>query len=238
MPQVLRKKFRLARAINLALLIVAIATAFSALAELGFSRSITAGLIDRYAGLFGSNAKRHLIDWQKFIPTVSPGAGSANRALDAPRMIERVNAYVNRVPWKTDLEHWKILDYWSTPAEMIASDGGDCEDFVITKYFALKELGMPIERLRFVYVRTPRSNEAHMVLAYYARPDAIPLILDNLIGNILPATERPDLTPVYSFNDDDLVFVEGRFAARGKLDPLLNRQWKDLIEKLQMELRY
>lgn len=39
-----------------------------------------------------------------------------------------------------------------------------------------------------------------MVVAYYPAPDAEPLILDNLLTTILPASERPDLIPVFSFN--------------------------------------
>lgn len=238
MLKMLRTKFGIARATAVALTVIALAPAIAAIAELGFSRSVTAGLVDRYAALFGNSARRPLNNWQKFIPTLNPGGGPADRAMDATRVLDRVNDFVNRVPWKSDPEHWHVMDYWATPAEMFASDGGDCEDFVIAKYFALKELGMPIERLRFVYVRTRQSSAAHMVLAYYAKPEATPLILDNLFGRIVPATERPDLTPVYSFNDDDLVFADGRFAAQGKLNPTLIRQWKDLIEKLQMELRY
>ena len=236
--EVLRTKFGIARATAVALTVIAFAPAIAAVAELGFSRSVTAGLVVRYATFFGSNARRHLNNWQKFIQTLNPGGGPADRAMDATRVLDRVNDFVNRVPWIPDPEHWHVIDYWATPAEMFASDGGDCEDFVIAKYFALKELGMPVERLRFVYVRTRQSSVAHMVLAYYAKPEATPLILDNLFGRIVPATERPDLTPVYSFNDDDLVFADGRFASLGKLDPMQNRQWKDLIERLQMELRY
>jgi predicted transglutaminase-like cysteine proteinase len=244
MLEVLRTKLGIARATAVVLTVIALAPAIAAIAELGFSRSVTAVLVDRYATLFGNSARRHLNNWQKFIQTLNPGGEPADRAMDASRVLGRVNAFVNRVPWISDFEHWHVIDYWATPAEMFASDGGDCEDFVIAKYFALKELGMPIERLRFVYVRTRQSSEPHMVLAYYAKPEAIPLILDNLFGWIVPATERPDLTPVYSFNDDDLVLADGRFASQGnltsqgKLNPMLIRQWKNLIEKLQMELRY
>lgn len=220
-----------------ALTVIALTPAIAAIAELGFSRSVTAGLVDRYSALFGSKAGRSLGGWQKFMQGVSPG-GTADRVVDASRALDRINDFVNRVPWKSDLEHWRAIDYWASPAETFASDGGDCEDYVIAKYFALKELGLPIERLRFVYVRTRQSSEPHMVLAYYAKPDAVPLILDNLFARIVPATDRPELTPVYSFNDDNLTFAEGGTAPRGKFDPVQIRQWKELIEKLQAELRY
>jgi hypothetical protein len=41
------------------------------------------------------------------------------------------------------------------------------------------------------------------VLAYYALPEAEPLILDNLISELRPASRRPDLTPVFSFNAEN-----------------------------------
>ena len=226
----------IARTTGWVLLIIALASAIAAVAEPGFSSSVTAGLADRYAKLFGRSAKQKLNNWQKFMQSPDSGGGPAGRMTDASRMLDRVNDFVNRVPWKSDIEHWRVVDYWATPAETFASNGGDCEDFVIAKYFALKELGMPIGQLRLVYVRTPLSSDAHMVLAYYAKPEATPLILDNLNGRIVPATERPDLTPVYSFNDEDLTFAEGGTAPRGKFDPVQIRQWKDLRDRLQMEL--
>ena len=86
---------------------------------------------------------------------------------------------------------------------------GDCEDFAIAKYFSLLAVGVPASQLRLVYVRLQLGapggpSQAHMVLAYYASAQAEPLILDNLITDIRPASRRPDLTPVFSFNSDGL----------------------------------
>ncbi|KAG1437658.1 hypothetical protein G6F55_014061 [Rhizopus delemar] len=79
-------------------------------------------------------------------------------------------------------------------------------------------MGVPANKLRFIYVRArvggPASSSqvAHMVLGYYATPNAVPLVLDSLISTILPATQRRDLTPVFSFNADG-VYVDGKPAA-------------------------
>ena len=97
---------------------------------------------------------------------------------------------LNRVPFVDDAVHWREEDYWATPAESIGSNGADCEDFSIAKYFLLKELGVPIARLRLTYVKSLKLNQAHMVLAYYARPDAEPLVLDNLEDAVRPASQR------------------------------------------------
>ena len=122
--------------------------------------------------------------------------------------------------------------------EMLGSNGGDCEDFTIAKYFTLKELGVPIRRLRLTYVKALSLNQAHMVLAYYLEPNAVPLILDNLINEVKPASERPDLIPVYSFNDDDLLIVRQgqRDVSAGSSSQI--RLWRALLDKLEKELLY
>jgi predicted transglutaminase-like cysteine proteinase len=167
--------------------------------------------------------------------TAAPGAAARQPGED--RLLRPVNRFFNRVPSMTDLAHWGVEDYWATPSETLASDGADCEDYAIAKYFTLKELGVPISRLRLVYAKTWRSREAHLVLAYYPDLRADPLILDNLEGNIRPASDRPDLIPVYTFNDEDLLWSqEGGTTLR--LSATSSRKWKDVLEKLASELTY
>ena len=148
--------------------------------------------------------------------------------------LRRTNDVFNHVPYVSDLENWHVEDYWATPLETLGSVGGDCEDYAIAKYLTLKELGIPKERMRITYVRALERDESHMVLAYYARPDAEPLILDNLVPEIRPASQRPDLEPVYSFNDDDLWLPTGASKKGGASQV---RLWRDLLEKLAKEQR-
>ena len=91
---------------------------------------------------------------------------------------------------------------------------------------------MPAEKLRFIYVRAQvaGSSIAHMVLGYYATPNAEPLLLDNLTGLIRPASRRPDLTPVFSFNSQG-VYVGG--APPRSVESL--GRWRDLLEKMRKE---
>jgi len=147
--------------------------------------------------------------------------------------LQAANSYFNRIPFLSDAEHWSAEDYWATPAETVASNGGDCEDYSIAKYFLLKEFGVPVERLRITYVKALKLNQAHMVLAYYAAPGSEPLILDNLEDRVRPASDRSDLVPVYSFNDDDVVLVRDS----RKSNPLQIRAWRDLLQKLEAEAR-
>jgi predicted transglutaminase-like cysteine proteinase len=131
-----------------------------------------------------------------------------------------------------------VQDYWATPAELVASDGGDCEDYAIAKYFALKELGVPIRRLRITYVEASSLNRAHMVLAYYPKPTGEPLILDNLMNEVKPASQRPDLIPVYSFNDEDLLIARASGRGLSAGSALQVRMWRGLLDKLEQELKY
>jgi len=148
--------------------------------------------------------------------------------------LKPINKFWNKVPYLNDNKHWGADDYWATPVEMLASNAGDCEDYSIAKYFSLKEMGLPPGSLRITYVRALRVNEAHMVLAYYPTPDAEPYILDNMTGKLLLASERLDLEPIYSFNDDDMWLV-GTADSKGKSTQI--RSWSELLAKMEKERR-
>jgi predicted transglutaminase-like cysteine proteinase len=180
-------------------------------------------------------AKARLGAWQKFIGSVRTPVpdGEAPAAKRETELLGVVNSFFNKVPVVDDLQHWGLVDYWASPAEMVASNGADCEDFSIAKYFALKELGVPIAKLRITYVKSTRTNQAHMVLVYHPDGDADPLVLDNLENAIRPASQRPDLIPVYAFNDDEARLV--RSGARAS--PQQIRIWRGLLDKLERERR-
>ena len=144
-----------------------------------------------------------------------------------------VNTFVNKnIRFGTDLEVWEQEDYWATPLETVGRGSGDCEDFAIAKYFSLLALGVPEPKLRFVYVRALQQQgqtlrvEPHMVLAYYKSPGAEPLVLDNLASIIATASQRSDLTPVFSFNQEG--YFNGVLRTALKKGTRLSR-WEDLL---------
>jgi predicted transglutaminase-like cysteine proteinase len=196
-------------------------------ADLGFSRAVSERLMDAYSRRFGPTARIRLESWKRY---AAQHRGSAFAVED---LLLDVNRTLNRIRFVDDMEHWGEADYWATPAESVASNGGDCEDFAIAKYFLLKELGIPIARLRMTYVKATKLNQPHMVLAYYPRPDAEPLVLDNLEDAVRPASQRSDLIPVYSFNDEE-VWIETRGRSGS---PRQIRNWNLLLERLERELR-
>jgi predicted transglutaminase-like cysteine proteinase len=156
--------------------------------------------------------------------------------LDEEAQLGAVNGYFNRrIVFRDDAAVWGEDDHWASPLETLARGEGDCEDYAIAKYFSLLAIGLPVQRLRLVYVRAQIGGSAqpHMVLAYYAHPEAEPLILDNLVGSIRPASRRPDLTPVFSFNGEGLWQGVGS-ASAGDPQARLSR-WREVLAKARAE---
>ena len=156
------------------------------------------------------------------------------------RQLKYINDYFNRkFLFESDLKVWGPVDYWATPIEALIKGSGDCEDFAIAKYFSLKFVGVPVSKLRITYVRAlmggvgSNTTQAHMVLTYYSTPDAEPLILDNLVSEIRPASRRADLVPIFSFNSEG-VWAAGSGTPQTGSGSRLSR-WTDLVAKMKSE---
>jgi predicted transglutaminase-like cysteine proteinase len=158
-------------------------------------------------------------------------------SLDDEARLERINTWFNRrVIFRTDDATTGDADHWASPLEVLQAGHGDCEDYAIAKYFSLVAAGTPVARLRLVYVRAQVAGndaQAHMVLAYYAQPNAEPLILDNLVTSVRPASRRPDLKPVFSFNSEGLWQGVGAQSA-GDPQARLSR-WRLVLTKARAE---
>ena len=158
---------------------------------------------------------------------------------EAEKLVQVNNFFNRRLLFENDTVVWQQGDYWATPLEFMGRGAGDCEDFSIAKYITLLHLGVPNAKLRLIYVRAriggPGSDksEAHMVLGYYANPTDEPVVLDNLITTIRPASARTDLSPVFSFNNEGL-WVSG--AAQSSADPTARlSRWRDVLERMRQE---
>ena len=175
----------------------------------------------------GPGARKRLLAWQELLRT--------DRADSDRAKIERVNRFFNRLNFVDDALHWHKADYWATPVEFLASEGGDCEDFAIAKYFTLLDLGIDEHKLTLTYVKALKLNQAHMVLTYYPSPRAEPLVLDNLVEAILPSSERTDLLPVYSLNGSGLWLARQR--GRGKMvgDSSRLQRWQEMLARMTKE---
>ena len=156
--------------------------------------------------------------------------------LETRAKLSLVNDYFNEhVSFAEDMEVWGQIDYWASPLQTLEKGRGDCEDYAIGKYFSLSAAGVPIEQLRLVYVRAQmlHRSQAHMVLAFYENPQSEPLILDSLVTEIRPASQRQDLSPVYSFNGEGLWRGVGTQSTGNSLASLSN--WRDILARVRAE---
>ena len=154
--------------------------------------------------------------------------------------LKQVNDFFNRrTRFGEDSDIWGSQDYWATPLETLGRAQGDCEDFVIAKYVTLKLLGIPTEKLRLTYVKAriggPQSTlvQAHMVLSYYPAPGDEPLVLDNLISDIRPASRRADLITIFGFNAEGL-WVGGAGPRPASATQRLSK-WQSVLARMREE---
>ncbi len=174
---------------------------------------------------YGAKAGRAVEAWQAML---AQAAG-----LDEQEKLRMVNGFWNStLIGGEDISIWGQVDYWATPLQSLAKGSGDCEDYVIGKYFSLLHLGVAPEKLRFVYVRAQIGSQsiAHMVLGYYPQPQAEPLVLDSLVDRIQPAHNRPDLTPVFSFNAQGVYMPGGKRSSVERIG-----RWRDLLSRMRTE---
>jgi predicted transglutaminase-like cysteine proteinase len=148
--------------------------------------------------------------------------------------LKGVNDFYNNTPYLSDIKNYHQKDYWATPWEFLGRDRGDCEDYVIAKYFALKYLGVDTKKLYFSYVKSLKYRQAHMVLTYFKTPKSVPLVLDNYNLKIFPANERRDLIPVYNFNGDSLFLAKKR-GEHGKAvtSKKTHKKWDILVNNIK-----
>ncbi len=179
-------------------------------------------LIKRIEQKYDIYAKKRFLYQQKILDSVKNSTDEDK--LDA------VNKFYNGVRYSSDLKIYGKSDYWATPYQFLAKDKGDCEDYVIAKYFALKYLGVEAAKLFFFYVKSTKFKESHMVLAYYKTPSSMPLILDNNNFKVLPADKRKDLQPIFRLQAGE---VQNISTGQKVKSDKVGRKWDQLIKNIQ-----
>jgi predicted transglutaminase-like cysteine proteinase len=129
-------------------------------------------------------------EWAALVGALRPLARSAQLA--------RVTAALNAMDYVTDRANWGVNDYWQTPAELMIR-GGDCEDFAIAKYLALRAAGWAAEDLRVVIVIDERRAVAHAVLIASHAGKA--WVLDNWDNDIIETDAVHHYRPVFSISE-------------------------------------
>ncbi|WP_375723008.1 transglutaminase-like cysteine peptidase [Arcobacter sp. KX21116] len=184
--------------------------------------------LDKFTQKYGEKAKIRVLVWDEMVENA--------KSKDILHKLKDVNDFFNKIKYETDQSHWGKKDYWAAPFEFMGTGAGDCEDYAIAKYFTLRKLGVPEDKLRITYVkllqRGTKYEQAHMVLTYYHTPSSTPVVLDNVNKILKLASKRPDLKPVYSFNAQGLWEAKNK----GKTSQLMGKNnlksWKDLMSRI------
>jgi predicted transglutaminase-like cysteine proteinase len=193
----------------------------------GAEFSVMSKVLASIVKVHGEYALRRIDHWQFII--------NSGTRLSEREKLATVNAFFNEMKFVNDIDHWGKEDYWATPLQTLASNGGDCEDFSIAKYFTLLQMGVPAERMRLTYVKALELNQAHMVLTYFETPGSDPLVLDNLRADIEPASKRSDLLPVYSFNAEGLWLNKSAGMEQRVGSPKRLSQWNSVTARINNE---
>ncbi len=96
--------------------------------------------------------------------------------------------------------NWGVEDYWETPYEFLTVSG-DCEDYAISKYYTLRNLGIPASRLRIIIVQDLNlGGVIHAILGIYDGKDM--WVLDNQIKQVILARKIYHYRPIYGINEE------------------------------------
>lgn len=140
--------------------------------------------------------------------TCSPGTSrflaiiEAARKRDGRARIGEINRAVNlAIRPVSDLAQFHAQDVWMTPLMTFALGAGDCEDYAIAKYVALREAGMDEADLRLVILHDQSINQDHAVTA--VRIDGSWIMLDNRHMILLAESQLSKMIPLLAFGSQD-----------------------------------
>lgn len=126
------------------------------------------------------------------------------------KQLRIINGFFNDWPSKDDMQNYDQQEYWAAPVEFL-ENGGDCEDYAIIKYLALRHFGWKADDLWLLLVESRADRRKHAVLM--ARSGDHLFILDNLSQPrylLIPAEQYvKTYLPVHALNEQGiLVFVK------------------------------
>ncbi len=135
--------------------------------------------------------KCHLNNWLSFLASI--------KRLSRRDQLEAVNSYANKKKYILDISNYGREDYWAIAREFLYN-GGDCEDYSITKFFSLRWLGYSSNELRIVILQDTNLQIPHAILAVATGNDV--LILDNQTREVISHRRIAHYIPLYSVNEN------------------------------------
>jgi predicted transglutaminase-like cysteine proteinase len=119
---------------------------------------------------------------------------------DGRARLGEVNRAVNlAIRPADDLVQYGAIDVWASPLMTFAKGAGDCEDYAIAKFVALRLAGMALEDLRIVIMRDTLRGEDHAVAA--VRLDGQWLTLDNRRMMMVADTDVRNYRPAFVIDE-------------------------------------
>jgi predicted transglutaminase-like cysteine proteinase len=144
---------------------------------------------------------------QKFLAIIADGRTHMGRA-----RIGVINRAINlAIRPMGDLAQWGVPDRWSAPLVTLTTGRGDCEDYAIAKYVALRAAGVADDDVRLVIVRNLTVNEDHAVVA--ARLDGSWVMLDNRWFALAKDVEMYRIVPLFVLDNAGVEQLEPRTIA-------------------------
>jgi predicted transglutaminase-like cysteine proteinase len=138
----------------------------------------------------GAGCPRAAGAWQKL--------SSELQGKPALEQLRAVTKFFNTWPYRLDKDNYGVEDYWAAPLEFV-KNSGDCEDYSIIKYYALRRLGYDPNNMRIVAVQDTILKLGHAILAVYV--DGRVYILDNQTSGVFEDSRYPQYVPQYSVNE-------------------------------------
>src|SRR5947208_9593235 len=156
----------------------------------------------------------HAVQFLRLIQAVKSRSGRAQ--------LDETNRAVNAaIRYVSDFAQHGEADRWSAPLATFATAKGDCEDYAIAKYVALREAGFPQGDLRIVLVRDRAVRQDHAVLAAHLGDRW--LFLDNRRSELLVDSDASSFTPLFAINHRGVQLFAAPYAKRphlaGEVEP-------------------
>ena len=131
------------------------------------------------------------------------------RARDGRARFGEINRAVNlAIRATSDMAQHGQIDVWSSPLDTFASGAGDCEDYAIAKFAALRMAGVSAEDLRIVVLRDLARGEDHAVVL--ARLEGRWLTLDNRRMAMIEDIDVRNHRPLFVIGDGGVMRYENQ----------------------------
>ena len=131
----------------------------------------------------------------RFLSIVDEGRSLTGRA-----RVGVINRAVNLAIVPTsDWSQWGVADHWSTPLETFTTGRGDCEDYAIAKYVALRATGIAEDDVKLIVVSDIATAEDRVVVSVRLEDGWV--ILDNRWLTLVPDNQVWRVTPLFVLDD-------------------------------------